>query len=78
MALSVKHPTLDFGLGHNPSVMGSSPVLGIHTKQGVCLRFSLTLSKKREREKETSKTGGGEGGQNFQGLGDNENCVINL
>ena len=28
MALSVEHPILDFGSGHDPRVVGSSPALG--------------------------------------------------
>ena len=28
MAQSVERPTLDFGSGHDPRVMGSSPTLG--------------------------------------------------
>ena len=28
MAQSVEHPTLDFGSGHDPRVVGSSPKLG--------------------------------------------------
>ena len=28
LALSVKHPTLDFSSGHDSKVMGSSPTLG--------------------------------------------------
>ena len=44
MAQSVEYPTPDFGSGHDLGVMGWSPMLGIHAQQGVCLKFSLSLS----------------------------------
>ena len=36
--------TLDFGSGHDPRVVGSSPTSGSDGEHGVCLRFSLSLS----------------------------------
>ena len=44
VAQSVEHRTLDFGSGHDPRVVGSSPhVLGSMLSMGACLRFSLFL-----------------------------------
>ena len=57
VAQSVKHLTLDFGLGHDLRVVGSS-----HPERGASLRFSLPLPlhcssllgsvRERERERE--------------------------
>ena len=44
MAQSVEYPTPDFGSGHDLGVMGWSPMLGIYAQQGICLKFSLSLS----------------------------------
>ena len=38
----VKHPTLDFGLGHDLTVYGFEPQVGLCTD--ACLGFSLLLS----------------------------------
>ena len=53
MAQFVKHPTLDFGLGHDLRVLRQSPGIGLHAQQRVSLRFSpsaplpvLSVSKK--------------------------------
>ena len=44
MAQSDKHPTLDFGSGHDLRVMKLSPVSGsIHDRHGAYLKFSLSL-----------------------------------
>ena len=55
MAQSVKHPTLDFSSGHDPRVVGSSPVsgsaliaqslLGILSHLFSLLSFSLKTNK---------------------------------
>ena len=67
VAQSVEHPTLDFGPGHDPRLMGLSPVLSsvLSTEPAKILSLSpsatpptsaraLYLKKEREREKERS------------------------
>ena len=45
MARLVKHPALDFGSGHDLTVVRSSPMSGfVLSKRGDCLGFSLSLS----------------------------------
>ena len=38
---SVEHPTLDFGMGHDPRVVGFKPSIRLCAECGACLRFSL-------------------------------------
>ena len=44
VAQSLKHPTLDFGSGHDLTVPGIEPHVGLCTNHRVCLGFSLLLS----------------------------------
>ena len=42
MAQSGKRPTLGFGSGHDLTVRGIEPRVGLHTEYGACLEFSLS------------------------------------
>ena len=51
MAQSVECPTLDFSLGHDPGVMGSSPALGLSLflfaplSRLLCLKQKIKIKK---------------------------------
>jgi len=61
----VKHPTLDFSLGHDLRSLGIQSHVRLHTEHGPCLGFSLSLSlclsypspslKKRKKRQKTKK-----------------------
>ena len=60
---SVECPTLDFGSGHDPRVVGLSPAFRLCAECGACLRFSLSapipalsLSKKLIIKEKVGKT----------------------
>ena len=44
VAQSVKRLTLDFGSGHDVTVCGFKPRVGLCAEDGACLGFSLSLS----------------------------------